>query len=130
MNNENLRRLSSDEAREIGAKGGKASGEARRLKRNMRQVARMVLDELVPTNGAGEQEVRYVIAKKLALEASKGSHKAAKLLVDWSGEAPQKSEITGADGAPLFSSMTREQARKIIDEIDGQVGIDEDKGEM
>lgn len=125
-----LNERTKDEQRVIQVAGGKASGEARRRKRNMREVARMVLDELVPTKSAGEQEARYVIAKRLALEASKGSVKAAKLLVDWSGEAPQKQEITGTDGAPLFSTMSKEQAQRMIDDIDGQVGTDKDKGEV
>ena len=37
MNEQNLKPLSTEKAREIGAKGGKASVEARRKKRDLRE---------------------------------------------------------------------------------------------
>jgi len=42
-NEKNLKRLSPNEAREYGAKGGKASGEARRAKKTMREYADFLL---------------------------------------------------------------------------------------
>lgn len=42
-NEKNLKRLSPSEAREYGAKGGKASGEARRAKKTMREYADFLL---------------------------------------------------------------------------------------
>lgn len=42
-NEKNLKRLSPSEAREYGAKGGKASGKARRAKKTMREYADFLL---------------------------------------------------------------------------------------
>ncbi|CAB1240084.1 conserved protein of unknown function [Ruminococcaceae bacterium BL-4] len=42
-NEKNLKRLSPSEAREYGSKGGKASGEARRAKKTMREYADFLL---------------------------------------------------------------------------------------
>jgi hypothetical protein len=42
-NESNLRRLSTDEARKIGKKGGKASGETRRKKKSMKQAMNLLL---------------------------------------------------------------------------------------
>lgn len=44
MNDENLKPLSPSEAREMGAKGGKASGEARRKKRDIRKAVEQIFD--------------------------------------------------------------------------------------
>lgn len=44
MNDENLKPLSPSEAREMGAKGGKASGEARRKKRDIRKAVENIFD--------------------------------------------------------------------------------------
>lgn len=45
-NNENLRVPTSEEAREIGRKGGIASGESRRLKKTMREVLQAMLEDI------------------------------------------------------------------------------------
>ena len=50
---DNLKTLSSEEARVQGAKGGKASGEARRKKRDQKAKMKMILD-LPPTAEARE----------------------------------------------------------------------------
>ena len=42
-NPQNLRRLTPEEAREIGAKGGKASGEAKRKRKAMRECVETLL---------------------------------------------------------------------------------------
>ena len=45
MNDDNLRTPTTEEARERGRKGGKASGRARREKANLRKLAQQVLDD-------------------------------------------------------------------------------------
>lgn len=118
MNNENLipfNERTEKEQRAIQSAGGKASGEARRQKRTMREIAREVLHTMVKRNDGTEIEKAVLIANKLAMDAAQGSVKAAKLLVDWSGEAPTKQEITGEDGAPLIP-RDMEQAKKMLEQ--------------
>lgn len=114
MENENLTNTirSADEARELGRRGGIASGEARRAKRTLREVVRMMLDEEIPTKDGGKVTKRAAMAEKMLREAvQKGNIKAAKLVADWSGEAPTKQEITGEDGAPLLVTFAEIDAR-------------------
>lgn len=118
MNNENLipfNERTEKEQRAIQSAGGKASGEARRQKRTMREIAREVLHTMVKRNDGTEIEKAVLIANKLAMDAAQGNTKAAKLLVDWSGEAPMKQEITGEDGAPLIP-RDMEQAKKMLEQ--------------
>ena len=105
----------TDEQRAIARAGGIASGEARRQKRTMREIAREVLHTMVKRNDGTEIEKAVLIANKLAMDAAHGNTKAAKLLVDWSGEAPMKQEITGEDGAPLIP-RDMEQAKRMLEQ--------------
>lgn len=117
MNNENLiptSERSESEAREMGRKGGIASGEARRQKRTMREIAREVLHTMVKRNDGTEIEKAVLIANKMAMDAAQGNTKAAKLLVDWSGEAPTRQELTGEDGAPLIPRSV-DEAQKLLE---------------
>jgi len=57
-NIENLRVLTSEEAREIGRKGGIASGEARREKATMKKTLEMLL-ETVPDIKGNEEGLTY-----------------------------------------------------------------------
>ena len=50
-NIENLRTPTSEEAREIGRKGGLASGKARREKKTMRETLREMLEEVADIEG-------------------------------------------------------------------------------
>lgn len=92
--------------------GGIASGEARRAKRTLREVVRMMLDEEIPTKDGGKVTKRAALAEKMLREAvQKGNVKAAKLVADWSGEAPTRQEITGEDGQPLLVTFAEIDAR-------------------
>lgn len=118
MNEENLipnSERTPSERRELARRAGIASGEARRQKRTMREIAREVLHTMVKRNDGTEIEKAVLIANKLAMDAAQGNTKAAKLLVDWSGEAPTKQEITGEDGAPLIP-RDMEQAKRMLEQ--------------
>ena len=52
MNEQNLKRLSSNEARELGKKGGKKSAEVRRKKKRMKETMQLLLNLKVPTEEA------------------------------------------------------------------------------
>ena len=55
-NEENLRTPSTEEAREIGRKGGIASGKARKEKKDRKQIASELLDLTV--QGAGIDKIK------------------------------------------------------------------------
>lgn len=117
MNNENLipqSERSPSEAREMGRKGGIASGEARRRKRDLRQVVQMVLDEKVKTTAGEEVEKRVAMVRVQVKQAIEGDVKSARLVADWSGEAPTRQELMGEDGAPLIPRSV-EEAQKLLE---------------
>lgn len=87
------------EKREIGIKGGIASGEARRKKKAMREVAEMVLGTRIPdsemklikqlkSKGISEEDLTYQTAVVFATlgQALKGNVKAVTELRDMAGE--------------------------------------------
>lgn len=117
MNNENLipnSERSPSELREQARKGGIASGEARRRKRDLRQVVQMVLDEKVKTTAGEEVEKRVAMVRVQVKQAIEGDVKSARLVADWSGEAPTRQELTGEDGAPLIPRSV-EEAQKLLE---------------
>ena len=101
-NEQNLYQFrTSDEARENGAKGGRKSGEARRRKRDMREVAKLLLNMQVPVSqkkmratmdslGISEDDMTYNVAILVAmlLQAGNGNVKAAAFLRDTAGYNP------------------------------------------
>ena len=102
-NEQNLRpseyKLSQEEAK----KGGKASGEARRRKRDLRKALESLLEGDVSVVDKGSGEVRVVsgteaITTKLFEQAMKGNVKAFKTIRETVGQDPvQKIEVAQAD---------------------------------
>ena len=92
---------SASKARELGRRGGIASGKAKRDKKRLRELAQMILDEEVPdANGnlmsRGEAALR-VQARKAILD---GDVKALAFLRDTAGQAPvAQVEVATADQA-------------------------------
>lgn len=96
---ENLRTPSTEEAREIGRKGGIASGETRRRKKSLREQMEMLLSlpvqdeatkEFIESLGIDSEEVNNALAITLSMyqEALKGNTKAFELIRDTIGEKP------------------------------------------
>lgn len=118
MNEQNLKpftQMTESEQRRIASMGGKASAEARRKKKLMREVMQDCLDETITLKNGDEITARYALAKKHLQKGIAGDVKSAKLVVDWSGEAPTRNEFTGEDGAPL--RITIENIDKLYDEL-------------
>lgn len=100
MNRENLIpniELTPSERREKAKKAGKASGEARRSKRNLREVAQLVLEaELLDDDALREQLIERGIDPTGAgailfsqlVKACKGDTEAARFIRDTSGQKP------------------------------------------
>ena len=118
MNDENLIPLNKrpkSVQREIQRMGTEAAAKARKEKRTLREMSQLVLGELVTLKNGDEVTVCYAMVKKHAQKAVSGDAKSAKLIADWSGEAPTRNEFTGEDGAPL--RITIENIDKMYDEL-------------
>ncbi len=106
MNENNLKTLTSNEAREIGRKGGIASGIARREKKQFREAAKAILNMPISKGDIDDYEsldmalnsnvsvLEGIIIKQTA-KALSGDTAAARFLLDISGETqPQKNNDT------------------------------------
>jgi hypothetical protein len=78
-NEDNLRTPSTEEAREIGRKGGIASGEARRKRKTLKEELLLLLEK-------GDTQERISLA--LLQKAMQGDTKAFEVLRDTVGEKP------------------------------------------
>ena len=115
-------KLSADEQKEIRSKGGKASGEARRKKRDMREVAKAILehamneaqiDEVLGSSKDlldGDKSVMAVLTARMVQEAGKGSYKHYETLRDTAGFKP-KDEI--GISADIMTDADRELVEKV-----------------
>ena len=84
-NNENLKKLSSEEARKLGSKGGKASVKARRKKKELKQLLEIALSQ--PSEVPGEDNYMAICAS-LINEAKTGNSKAFEIIRDTIGQKP------------------------------------------
>nr|DAO64978.1 MAG TPA: hypothetical protein [Caudoviricetes sp.] len=126
-NEQNLRPPTSEEARERGRKGGKASAKKRQQNKTFKEIISKFLDGQVSDERLKQQMIEFGFADKevsnkscavfaLWREAIKGNTKAFELLRDTIGEKPQdKLNISGEVNNP-FSGMTTEELRKILNE--------------
>lgn len=89
---------STDEAKERGKKGGKASGAARRKKKSMREAASVLMNMDIQSDktkqtlaklGISEDDMNYSMAIMAAMmnEAAKGNVKAAAFIRDTMGDS-------------------------------------------
>lgn len=79
-NEKNLKRLSSKEARELGRKGGKASVEARRKRKTLREELLALLKT---------ENYQKKISLAMICEAMEGNTKAFEVIRDTIGEKPK-----------------------------------------
>lgn len=83
-NIENLKPLSTEKAREIGKKGGKASVKARRRKKQLKELLELALSQ---PHEDGEDNY-YAITAALIQEALSGNTKAFEVIRDTIGQKP------------------------------------------
>ncbi len=105
-NDDNLKSLAdrtTEEKREIGIKGGKASGEARRRKRDVKLAMQALLEAEIKDKKTGEvMSGAEAIALAQYRKAMKGDAKAFELVRDTSGQKPvEKVEQVNIDGEYL-----------------------------
>ena len=119
MNDGNLKRPSSEEARELGRRGGIASGAARRRRKALREAADIFLalplpdkDEVKRLRKLGldrdDIDVQMGIVARLAQMAMLGDTKAAKLLFDIVGSEPETNYLDEYDDDPITQSLNEE----------------------
>lgn len=119
MNDGNLKRPSSEEARELGRRGGIASGAARRRRKALREAADIFLALPMPDKdevkrlrklglGMDDIDVQMGIVARLAQMAMLGDTKAAKLLFDIVGPEPETNYLDATDDDPITQSLNEE----------------------
>lgn len=111
---DNLKRLSPTEARIQGAKGGKASAEARREKRDLRKAIETLLESDVTDKKTGKVlSGAEAIAVAQFKKALKGDDKAFRILGEYAGQKPiEKVAIAevNADVINEVESMVNEES--------------------
>ena len=99
-NEQNLRpiELSHEEATRNGRKGGIASGEARRERKKMQELARMILaEEIEDSHGRTLTRGEAALRMQARRAVFDGDLKALEFLRDTAGEAPSKQvDVTGS----------------------------------
>ena len=97
MNDQNLKSLgerTTEEKRKIAKKGGKASGEARRKKRDLRLALEALLEKEFKGKGGTSRTGAEVITAKLFEQAAKGNVKAFETIRATVGQDPvQKVQV-------------------------------------
>lgn len=128
-NEENIRpyQFTSDQDREkaaaAGRKGGKASGEAKRAKKTMREMLDYLLEKELPNKKGELVTYREAMLTAMVKKAIEGDVKASVFVRDTVGEAPvTKTEVTGKGGSPLVqkvfvSEKDKKEINKQIDEL-------------
>lgn len=101
--------LTADEQRQIASKGGIASGEARRRKRDLRMALEMLLEKEYKDKAGNTLTGTEAISAKLFEQAMKGNIKAFETLRDTVGQKP------------VEKVMIAEVEQDVIDEVERMV---------
>ena len=113
-NEKNLKKIqTTSEAREKGRKGGIKSGEARREKKKLRELAQLILEEEITDKATGQKMSQGEAA--LRVQARKaivdGDTKALTFLRDTAGQAPvNQVEVATADNAKFNELLEQLEA--------------------
>ena len=126
MNDQNLiptTELTENERRELARKGGIASGEARRRRKQLREDLLAMLDEEVEFKTKDGQSVKATVqagvARKLIKQASEGNLKAIELMAKLTGEFENRVKLEGTVEqvqVVVQDSATAEALHKILND--------------
>lgn len=114
MNEQNLKIPTSDEARELGRRGGIASGEARREKKRIADALRAVLSE---DAGNGLTRREAIVVKVLKRLYDEGDIYQLKVLAEILGETEQNININSSE-----RPLTPDEAKRMIAEYNAKYG--------
>ena len=119
---------SKEEVREINARGGRKSGETRRKQRDMREIAKAILehamneDQIEEVLGSskdlldGDKSVMAVLTARMVQEAGKGSYKHYETLRDTAGFKPK-------DEGGITADIMTDADRSLLDKVSGRLGV-------
>lgn len=128
---ENLKPLSwrpEEEFKALSAKGGRASGVAKRKAKSMREAARLLLEapllddeqvrQALETLGLDPDQQSAILLKAIE-QARRGDMESARYVRDTSGQAPaQQVALGGVDGAPIttvdLTGMSADELQQLI----------------
>ena len=116
---------SQSEARALGREGGRASGEARRRKKSLREAAELYLSlpvadkrawNKLARDGVDPEDVdnQMAVIAGLTIKAVKGDAKAAKVLFDLLGEQTGKFSADVAEDDPITKSLKEEAGNGLL----------------
>ena len=97
--------LTEDEQREISSKGGKASGEARRKKKLLRECLEILLEKEITDKKGETMSGAEALSTKLFAEAMKGNVKAFEVLRDTAGQKPVEKVIVSEIDADVIDEV-------------------------
>lgn len=101
LNPQNLKRLSTEEARRIGKKGGVKSAQARRQKKTFKELLKIALE--MPA-GNGKTNAEEIVASMIR-KAQEGDVKAFEAVRDTIGEKPKDNvDVTTREDIPEGTS--------------------------
>lgn len=123
-----LNRKTKDEQRRIAVQGGKASGEARRAKKNVKECLKLYSEMLVTSpeiksalkksGVADAEEMTYSMAMALQFmtSAMRGNSQMARLVMELMGEVKQaQTNVTVTNNVNPYANLTEDELRKLAD---------------
>lgn len=116
MNDENLiptTELTESERRELARKGGIASGEARRRRKQMRDDLQAMLDSDQKFSDGKTRRVQEGIVHKLVTAAMSGDLRAIEQIAKLMGEYEQRIKVDGTISAPQIIVQDKDTAEAL-----------------
>lgn len=118
-----MEQRSPEEAREMGRKGGRASGESRRRKKSLREAAELYLSlpvanrrawNKISAEGVDPDDIDNQMAMIIGLtqKAVKGDAKAAKIIVDLLDKQMGKTADDALEDDPITKSLKEEMKNR------------------
>ena len=114
MNTENLKPFTTANAKENGAKGGRASGESKRKRKQIREC----LDELLEKKSAGSDNNAMLVSTQIVNQAIRGNLRATRLLLQVTGELDHnKAEANDAERQAAYEKGYKDGVGAVMDEL-------------
>ena len=115
MNTENLKPFTAANAKENGAKGGRASGESKRKRKQIREC----LAELLEKKSAGSDDCNaMLVSAQVVNQAIKGNLRATRLLLQVTGELDRnKTIVNDAERQTAYEKGYKDGMGAVMDEL-------------
>lgn len=109
------------EQRDIRVMGGKASGEARRKKKTMKEMLKLLLEEELVSKKGTKKTALEMVMTSMINQALKGNVKATTFIRDTIGEKPENSNtiyIESSDGLKVNLDLVKQMNEHFCGEGD------------